>query len=119
MTISISNISGTFSPPAPAIRPGAAAAYALPQAAPPGPPPDQLAARRAQNLQDAAVEITEYFSTQRTDLKFQVDNDAGRVVVTVVDAEDGTVLRQIPGEDALRIARSLSRLRATLIEEVA
>ena len=68
---------------------------------PESPPPD------AAELQQAADELNRHFSTLRTDLKFSIDKDLNRIVVVVVDAQDGTVLRQIPGEDALRIARML------------
>ena len=47
---------------------------------------------------------------------FRIDEDSGRVVVSVVDRRDGTVLRQMPSEEALRIARNLARYEPHLIE---
>jgi flagellar protein FlaG len=44
-------------------------------------------------------------ATAGTQLKFRVDSDAGRVVVQVLDAQSGEVVRQIPREEALRLAR--------------
>jgi flagellar protein FlaG len=44
-------------------------------------------------------------ATAGTQLKFRVDTDVGRVVVQVLDAQSGEVLRQIPREEALRLAR--------------
>jgi flagellar protein FlaG len=41
-----------------------------------------------------------------TQLKFRVDSDAGRVVVQVLDAQSGEVLRQIPRDEALTLARN-------------
>lgn len=41
-------------------------------------------------------------------VRFRVDPDADRVVISVVDADTGDVLRQIPSEEALAIARSLA-----------
>ncbi len=49
-------------------------------------------------------------------IDFRIDKDSGRVVVSVVDRSDGTVLRQMPSEEALRIARSLARYEPHLIE---
>lgn len=43
------------------------------------------------------------------DLSFRVDEESGRVVVSVTDRRDGTVLRQIPSEEALRIAIHLQK----------
>ncbi len=44
-------------------------------------------------------------ATAGTQLKFRVDTDAGRVVVQVLDTQSGEVLRQIPREEALQLAR--------------
>lgn len=43
------------------------------------------------------------------DLSFRVDAESDRVVVSVTDRRDGTVLRQIPSEEALRIASHLQK----------
>lgn len=59
------------------------------------------------NLEQAVGELNRYVAGSRTDLQFRVDEDAGRVVVSIVDSESGQVLRQMPSEDALRIARYL------------
>jgi len=42
---------------------------------------------------------------QQTHLRMQVDLDAGCIVVQVIDAASGDLLRQIPREEALRLAR--------------
>ncbi len=43
------------------------------------------------------------------DLTFRIDTDLQRVIVVVADRRDGTVVRQIPGEEALRIAKHLKK----------
>lgn len=85
----------------------------------PAPVAEEAAAVTPQRMEDAAARIADHFATQRTDLKFRVDSDSGRVVIAVVDAVDGTVLRQIPGDEALRIAQSLQRLRSHLMDTLA
>lgn len=61
----------------------------------------------ASQLQQAVGELNRYVAGSRTDLQFRVDEEVGRVVVSIVDSESGQVLRQMPSEDALRIARYL------------
>lgn len=57
----------------------------------------------------AAVEnLKKYAEKAGSDLSFRVDDDTGHVVVSVVDRNDGTVLRQMPTEEALRISRALA-----------
>ncbi|HVT35651.1 MAG TPA: flagellar protein FlaG [Nevskiaceae bacterium] len=79
------------------------------------PAPDNAA------LQKAVDELNRHFASIRTDLRFSVEKDLNVIVVAVVDSKDGTVLRQIPSEEALRIARVLAEQRsgANLVEAVA
>jgi hypothetical protein len=42
-------------------------------------------------------------------LKFRVEGEPPRVVIQVIDARSGEVVRQIPNEDALRLADEYSR----------
>lgn len=44
-------------------------------------------------------------ATAGTQLRFRVDTDVGRVVVQVLDSQSGEVVRQIPREEALQLAR--------------
>jgi flagellar protein FlaG len=75
-----------------------------------------LAAPTAQDLQQALQAIDRYLAEHRTGLEFRVDESSGRVVVSIIDAADGTVLRQIPSEEVLRIAERLQRERQGLID---
>lgn len=70
----------------------------------------------AQNLDEAVRELSDYVAQSGAELNFRIDEDSGRVVVSIVDARDGTVLRQMPSEEALRIARALSKYEPCLIE---
>lgn len=69
---------------------------------------------------DAAVKaLNDRYAQLRTDLRFSVDSSTGRTVVAVVDSEDGTVLRQIPSEEVMRIAHVLTNTRGALIRRTA
>lgn len=74
------------------------------------PPEDEAA------LPAAIEQMRSAIAGGRTDLQFRVEKDLGRVVVSVIDAQDGKVLRQIPGEEVLRIARMLSARGGALIQ---
>lgn len=68
-------------------------------------------------LNQAVAELNRYVTGSRTDLQFAVDQDAGRLVVSIIDAENGQVLRQMPSVEALRIARYLEHDRLGLIRQ--
>lgn len=59
-------------------------------------------------LRDTASQINESIQAVRRELHFSVDEESGRVVVKVVNAEDGETIRQIPAEELLRLARNIN-----------
>jgi flagellar protein FlaG len=68
------------------------------------------------DLAEAIDEIASRAAESGAALDFRVDEESGRTIVSVVDRRDGTVLRQMPSEEALRIARNLARYESQLIE---
>ncbi|MGX5220050.1 MULTISPECIES: flagellar protein FlaG [Pseudomonas] len=69
-----------------------------------------------QAVEQAASSIQGYVQSIRRDLNFAVDDSSGRVVVKVTDSASGDVIRQIPSEDALRLAESLEAVRSLLFK---
>lgn len=57
----------------------------------------------------AVQEMKDFAQSIDRDLKFNVDNDSGRLVITVIDPETDTIVRQIPPEDTLYILRNMQR----------
>lgn len=49
-------------------------------------------------------------------LQFSIDEATGKTVVRVVDASTQEVIRQIPSEEVLAIARALDRLQGLLLK---
>ena len=58
------------------------------------------------------VRLNDYVQTIRRRLEFRVDDTTNRTVVTVIDQETQEVIRQIPSETALKLARELSDFQA-------
>lgn len=57
----------------------------------------------------AAVEsINRYLRQEARDVQFSVDRSTGKTVVRVVNAGSGEIIRQIPTEEALEIARAIN-----------
>ncbi len=85
-------------------------------------PPKQAAAGTTADpaaLQQLADKLTETIGMTGQQVQFSVDNDTGKTVLRVTDAESGAVLRQIPGDEALSMARILDRMQGVLIREKA
>ena len=49
-------------------------------------------------------------------MNFDLDDASGKMVVKVTDRATGEVVRQIPTEDALRLAESLEEARSLLFK---
>lgn len=65
----------------------------------------------------AVSEINQALKTLATNLKFEVDDQSGRTLVKVMDQDTGEVLRQIPSEATIRIARSLDKMVGHLVDQ--
>lgn len=56
----------------------------------------------------AVSDISDYVQNISRDLQFQVDKQTGSTIVTVLDHETQEVIRQIPSEEIVAIARHLA-----------
>jgi len=63
-----------------------------------------------QDLEVAATTIQDYFKNAQSDLKFSVDKDTGRLVFKIVNSATQEVIRQVPSEEVLSMARKLRAL---------
>ena len=69
-----------------------------------------------QPVEEAISSIKQFAQSIQRNLNFALDDSSGRVVVKVTDAMSGDVIRQIPSEDALRLAESLEEARSLLFK---
>lgn len=53
------------------------------------------------------------------DLRFSIDQQTGKTVITVTDVATQEVIRQIPSQEALDIAHALDRLQGVLLKQKA
>ena len=67
-------------------------------------------------LELAVSEMNEVAQAADRDIAFQLDDDSGRVVVSVTDRASGDVIRQIPSDEALELAAHLSDARSLLFK---
>ena len=67
-------------------------------------------------MKAAAEQIEAYLKSSGRELEFRVNEDTGRTVITVRDSATGEVIRQIPNDEALRLARLLGDHPSTLVD---
>lgn len=66
-------------------------------------------------LKQAVENINKTLKQSNKNLEFSVDDDTKKVMVKLVDTETGDVIREIPGEKALAIARSIDQYQRGLL----
>lgn len=62
---------------------------------------------KSKQLNDALGTMKDFVQNVKRELQFSVDKDLGRTVVKVVDSESGDLIRQIPEEIFLELARKV------------
>lgn len=103
-------VSGSVSRPGSASAPEPSARAAAAEQA------EQPAESDRESVEKAVSSIQGFVQSIRRDLNFAVDDSTGRVVVKVTDSVSGDVVRQIPTEDALRLAENLEEIRSLLFK---
>jgi len=68
----------------------------------------------AHDIEDIVRRLNELMAERERSLSFHVDQASGRTVITVVDATTHEVVRQIPSEEALVLARAVEKAGALL-----
>ncbi len=64
-------------------------------------------------------QVNEALALREVGLKFEVDKDTDKVIIKVVDRASGEVIRQIPNEEVVRIAKLMSDGKGLLVDHAA
>jgi flagellar protein FlaG len=73
----------------------------------------------AASLMDAVARTRAAVREVASSLEFSVDGDTGKTVVRIVDASTQELIRQIPSEEMLSIARNMDRFEGLLFKSKA
>ena len=93
-----------------AVEPAAPAAPVAHSEAPAPPEPGMA-------MQAAVANINRYLHDNNKNVQFQIDGSTGKTVIQVVDTNTHEVIRQMPSEETLAIARAISRYSGMLLAE--
>ena len=72
-----------------------------------------------QELQEAVDSMNDFVSSLSNTLNFSIDKETGRTVVKVIDRATDEVIKQIPSEEMLAIAKAIDKLKGLLIQQKA
>ena len=87
------------------------------------PLPKTTVKESSQEVRDAAEtamkDIQHFISSQASSVRISKDHTSGHMVVQLVDPGTGEVIRTLPSEELLRLARSLEMLGNKMVHQVA
>lgn len=78
--------------------------------------PEQKDPENKQQISNAVNEINNFFQTAQRSLGFSMDESTGHMVMQIKDTKTNEVIRQIPGEDVLKLAKRLDDLTGVLFK---
>lgn len=85
--------------------------------------PQASAVAEAQPMRDAMLmaqeQIQAFVRDMDRDLSFVFDEASGYVVVSVIDPQTGEVIRRLPGDELLRLSRTLEQYGNVLVHQKA
>lgn len=83
----------------------------------------QLDLEKDQNTQDdllqAVSDVNELFQASSRSLEFNIDEDSQQMVIQIKDSQTKEVIRQIPSEEVLKLAKHLDEFKGMLFQETA
>ena len=72
-----------------------------------------------EDVSAAVSKLNEAMLSSSQSLKFEIDDDTRQVVVKIIDQSTQEVLRQMPTEEALQMAKSIDKMQGLLIRQTA
>ncbi len=72
-----------------------------------------------EQVQQAVEQIQRVAASMAQNLLFTIDKGTGRTIIRVVDSQTNEVIRQMPTEEALAIARALDNMQGLLFNGTA
>lgn len=72
---------------------------------------------RSQDVRHAVETVNQVVQARVSSLEFSIEPDTQMRVVKLVDSETKEVLRQVPSDEVLAIAKAIDRLKGLLLRE--
>ena len=83
------------------------------------PPPAATAQPSAEQVKQAVNDVQNAVKSVAQNLQFSVDKDTGQTIIKVVDASTQEVIRQIPAQEILAIAKAVDQMQGLLLRQKA
>jgi flagellar protein FlaG len=72
-----------------------------------------------EELKDVVKAVNDFVNPFNNSLQFSIDKDSDTMVVKVIDTSTKEVIKQIPSEEMLALAKALDQLKGLLVKQKA
>jgi len=81
-------------------------------------PTDFLKEASKEQLDQTVTQLNGALQNVQRNLEFSIDKDVGQIVINVIDKETDKIVRQIPSEEVLELAKNLHKISKQASEEL-
>ncbi len=78
---------------------------------------NEVVAPVRESIEKIAADLQKFVQSMGRDLNFSVDETTGYHVVRVVDQSTGELIRQLPSDELLKLAREFEQLQNVLVSQ--
>jgi len=78
---------------------------------------NEIVAPVRESIEKIAADLQKFVQSMGRDLNFSVDETTGYHVVRVVDQSTGELIRQLPSDELLKLAREFEQLQNALVSQ--
>jgi flagellar protein FlaG len=78
---------------------------------------DEVAKPSREAVDQAARHIQSFVQSVGRSLNFSVDQSTGQTVLRVINPDNGELIRQLPGDETLRIAKAIDYMQSMLVNQ--
>lgn len=72
-----------------------------------------------EQIKKALEDLNNFVKQVNSDVNFSIDDETGMRVIKVIDRQTKDVIRQIPSEEALEMAKAIDKFQGLLIKQTA
>lgn len=81
--------------------------------------PQAISQAKQEDVEQAVKEVNEFVQPINNALSFSLDQESDKMVVKVIDQGTKEVIRQIPSEEMLALAKALDTMKGLLVQQKA
>lgn len=70
-------------------------------------------------VETAVKQVNAALEIRSIGIQFEIDKDTDKVIVKVIDRNSGEVIRQVPNEEVVRIAKVMGEMSGLLVDDAA